>query len=205
MPKILSQAGNSLADTYDVEGSVAGIDTLETRELPIVHEMGATVFSERCSAAIRRMNTGAIAQNLNFDVVLTDLPAGLWRILGVFVLANQQARVLNALVAVGDGTREMPIFVWDTNDDVETAIRYVDDGAAAANLTAMRQSRPTGMPSLGIDAGQPQRIGQIAFRGASSGFGAGTVSITAYVHIAFSALGGVPGNTGSRGVPIPGW
>ena len=45
MVKILSQAGISLADLYNVEGSIAGIEQLDTRELPIVHEMSGTIFS----------------------------------------------------------------------------------------------------------------------------------------------------------------
>ena len=130
MVKILSQSGNSLADMYDVVGSIAGIEQLQTRELPIVHEMGATLFSERFNAGIRRMTTVALAQNTNFDVVIANLGRGIGRIFHVVCLANQQARALNVMVALrstSDG-REIPIFIWDTNDDVETAIRIDDNG-----------------------------------------------------------------------------
>lgn len=205
MVKILSQSGNSLADIYDAEGSVAGIDQLETRELPIVHEMGGTVFSERCSAFIRRATTGALAQNLTWDVTLTDLPSGLYRVLGVLCVANQAARYSQAQGSLRDplSGREMPFYVWDVNDDEETAIRLVENNAASANLRALRQSHPIGLPTLGVGDGQPQMVGQeLVFRGLTSAFGAGTVTITLLIHLAFAAVGGL---NDSRGIPIPGW
>ena len=46
-------------------------------------------------------------------------------------------------------------------------------------------------------------INDIAFRGVTSAFGAGTVVLTALIHIAFTHLGGnVPSNFG---LPVPGW
>jgi len=202
--KILSQAGNSLADTYDVEGSIAGIDQLETRELPIVHEMGATVFSERLSGAIRRATSGAILQNTNFDIILTDLPATPSRVLGVTVVTDVAGRVSTAAILIRDAGagREMPIFVWDSGEQFMVC-RMVENNAAVGTLELLVTSLnlPGFPPSMIIGTDQPQEVDQIAFRGRSTGFGAGTVTITALIYLAFSEVGGIS----SRGLPIPGW
>jgi len=208
MVKILSQAGTSLADLYDVEGSVAGIDQLETRDLPIVHDMSGTLFSERCSGFVRRMVTGDILQNVTWDIVLDDLPAGLVRVLGFIVMSDTIARTTLAQLSMRDpGTgREVPFFQWHSTNDLESIIRIVENGAAVGNQNMLiNVSEPPKIPNLLISAGQPQRVQEIAFRGIASAFGAGTVEITALVYLAFSAIGGVPGNTTSRGIPIPGW
>ena len=206
MVKILSQSGDSLADTYNVEGSIAGIEQLETRELPIVHEMGSTVFSERLSGAVRRGVTAAINQSTVFDIVFTDLPSGAWRVLGVTMLTNAVGRIDRAMVAMRepDAGREVPFFVWNTATDTENLARMVVEGAAATNVGVLIPSILQ-VPTLGIGGGQPQRVGEIACRGASGAFGAGTVVLTVLIYIGLSAVGGVPGNTTSRGLPVPSW
>ena len=203
MVKILSQSGNSLADTYDVEGSIAGIDELETHELPIVHEMGATVFSERFSGAIRRVTTGAIAQSTTWDLVLDNLPSGITRILAVAVYMDA-ARVNEATVLLRDENgREIPIFIWDTNESRVT-IRIDDNGTGVVTSNALINVARD-VPSMLFGAGQVQRVADIAFRGTSTAFGAGTVTVTALIYVGHSAIGGVPGNTNSRGLPVPSW
>ena len=203
MVKILSQAGNSLADTYDVEGSIAGIDHLETHELPIVHEMGSTVFSERFSTAIRRATSGAVAQNISWDVILTDLPGVPTRLLGVLVFANNAGRVLRASCQVrndGEG-RELPVWIYDGANFIVT--RMEDNGGGVGLLEIlMGNIQAIQMPNFTGGNGQPQIADQLAFRGTSTGFGAGTVTVTALYYIAFSETGRVPS---SRGLPIPSW
>lgn len=203
MVKILSQAGASLADVYDVQGSVAGIDQLETRELPIVHEMGSTVFSERLSGNHRRQVTAALAQSTAFDVVLTDFGQGnVQRILGVSVLANFSSRIARAMVAIRDpiDERELPIFVWDTANDAESVIRIVDNGAAAVDMSVLIPN-PLILPSMLLGDGQPDQMPDIAFRGVTSAFGAGTVVLTLLIYHVFAELGGVS----SHGLPVPSW
>lgn len=203
MAKILSQSGDSLADTYDVKGSVAGIDQLETRELPIVHEMGGTLFSERLSASIRRSTTGNINQNTEWDNVLADLPATPGRILGVCVISSDANRILNASVSVQEqaGDREMPIFLWDTNEQF-LAARLVENGAAAGLFNFLANALNIGtVPSMLIGTEQPQPIDRVSFRGDTTGFGAGTVVATMLLYVAFSQVAGIS----SRGLPIPGW
>ena len=204
MVKILSQSGNSLADLYDVEGSVAGIDSLETRELPIVHEMGSTVFSERFSGNVRRGVTAALTQNTAFDVILTDFGQSAIRIVGVLVFANSAGRVDNAMVAVrdpGDG-REVPIWHYETSVDNDLNIRIDDNGAGAAAAILLRPvTLLENMPSMIIGNGQPAPMAEIAFRGLTSGFGAGTVITTVVLYTQFAEIGGIS----SRGLPIPSW
>jgi len=77
MPKVLGQVGVSLADAYDIEGSIAGVDELVTRDVSLTHDMAATIFSERVSTAIRRSATAALAQNTLFDRGPTRLRDGI--------------------------------------------------------------------------------------------------------------------------------
>jgi len=202
MVKILSQAGTSLADIYNVEGSVAGIDQLETRELPIVHEMGGTVFSERITGAIRRVQTGAINQSSSFTATLTDLPQGVFRVLGVVVLADTVARTSRAQVSLSNllNSRDMPIFVYDTTNNVESPIEIEVDGSVVSESYLV--PNPLLLPNLAIGNGQRQTVGEeIHLRGATTAFGAGTVTYTLMVYLALSHVGGID----NRGLPFPSW
>lgn len=204
MVKILSQAGISLADVYDIEGSIAGIDQLESREVSLVHEMGATLFSERLTMNIRRSTSGSINQSTTFDVTIANLPAGIWRIVAVQLLANVAARVAQAQVSLRDPRdgREIPLAIWDANNDVEAVIRMVENGAGVTNLFALQSLSPPTMPSLGLGAGQPQaRDNELVLRGATAAFGAGTVQVLALYHILFSQVEGLS----SLGLPVPAW
>ncbi len=205
MVKILSQSGDSLADLYDVKGSIAGIEELETRELPIVHEMGATVFSERLGGEIVRLSSGDILQSVAFDVILTSPPVGIYRVLGLQVLSDVTGRVDRAQVSLRDilTGREIPLFVWQATPDIEVAIRIVENGEAVANMGALRTVQQQ-VPSLGIAEGQPRRVGEeIVFRGQATAFGAGTVELIALVYLGVTEL--TQGALSSRGLPVPGW
>jgi len=197
--KILSRSGDSLADVYDVRGSIAGIDELESREIHLVHEMGHTIFSERVSGSIRRLTSGSISQSTAWNVVLTTLPIIPVRILGVVVLASDSSRLANSMVAVRDpdADREIPIHVWDTNEGALGA-RIVDDGAAVAELNMLQNALSIAtLPSMfAVPATE------VAFRGISNAFGAGGVTVTALVYISFARDAS---GLSSRGLPIPGW
>jgi len=204
MVKILSQSGNSLADMYDVAGSIAGIEQLESRELPIMHEMGGTLFSERFSSTIRRATTGALLQSVTWDLLITDLPPAISRILGVAVFANVAARTTHAQVSVRDPVagRELPIWAWNTAIDAESNIRMQDNGAAVTTFAFLRTvDQLENSPNMLTGSDQPQGVPDIAFRGITAAFGAGTVIVTAIVHVAFAQVGGIS----SRGLPVPGW
>ena len=204
MVKILSQAGISLADIYDVVGSIAGVERLLPEDVFLIHELGGTVASERLSGNVQRATTGAILQSIVWNLTLPH-PGGIYRILGVAVLADVTGRTARAQVSIrsiGTG-REMPIFIWDTANDFTSNIVIAEDGGAAADQVALIQTSPQmGVPTLGIAAGQPAAVGdEIVFRGASSAFGAGNVTLVALVYLASSETDAFI----AVGLPIPGW
>lgn len=202
MVKILSQSGNSLADIYDVEGSIAGIDHLETHELPIVHEVGATVFSERFRTSIRRLNTGNLLQNVDFNVVIEDLPETPTRLLGLTVIADTGARVLRAALLVRDAVsnREVPVWVYDGSTIIPTRMT---DAGSLATVDLLVGSGPASMLPIFIGGNAtPQSVDSVSLRGTTTGFGAGNVDITCYFLQAFPTD---LTRLGSRGLPIPSW
>jgi len=202
--KVLGQAGTSLADVYDVEGSIAGVDQLNSEEVSLTHEMGATIFSERLQGFIFRLTSGATLQNLTFNIVLPiNLP--IYRVLGVYVQIDTGARLTRVQVALRQtqGGREIPMFIWTTTNDIEQTILIVENGAAVGVDVALVQVSPGGtLPILGMGSDQPALVGdEIVMRGTTSGFGAGTVTCTALVYIAN------PQGVIQRavGLPIPSW
>jgi len=200
MVKILSQSGNSLADMYDAEGSIAGIDELVTRELPIVHEMGVTVFSERYHTAIRRFASGGLAQNTAISLQAADLPSAPTRLLGAAVISDVAARVDRLAISLRDpgATNEIPIWVFD---GTSTPIEFADAGAGTATFDLLG-AQQVFVPGMVGGDGQPFRmVSDIAIRGDTTGFGAGTVFVRAFLLLAFAFQGGLS----SRGVPIPSW
>ena len=203
MVKILSKSGSSLADMYDVVGSIAGIEQLVSREVSLVHEMGRTLFSERLAGSMRRMTTGAILQSTNWDVVITNMPSFIFRVLAVVVLISPAGRVERAQLSMRTSSqgREVPFFIWDSTNDVETLLRIVDDDAAAGNTSAL-VPRFIQLPVIGIGNSQPRQVNEITFRGRTSAFGAGTVTLNAVIYQAFTHVGTVPS---SYGLPVPSW
>ena len=204
MSKILSQAGNSLADIYDVEGSIAGIDTLETTELPIVHEAGATVFSERFATSSQRIVTGDIAQNITFGVINTTLPGAVTRLLALAVISDNQARIAQCTVSVRHvtpGVQEIPI--WNFALGASEVARFVDDGTIGAFDLMTPQPGSFFFPNFigGSAQTNPDMTQEIALRGLTTGFGAGTVFVNVILYFAFPFVVG----TRSRGLPIPSW
>ena len=201
---VQSQAGVSLSDVYDVKGGQAPIERILTSDVSAVHEMGATIQSERFSATVRRRTTGDLAQATAWQEILTDLPAGITRILGVTVFSDVASRSTLASVAVRDpvSEREIPIFMWDVSTDIQKRIRLQDNGAAVAEVRVLQQIEPTPTPlSFIVGTDQPQSMPDIVFRGNTSSFGAGTVEHVMLLHVALAAIGGIS----SRGLPIPSW
>lgn len=197
---VLGQAGISIPDVYDVVGSQAKIERLSSEEPQYVHELGAAIFSERFSSTIRRVQSAALAQNTDFDLFITDMPAQATRIFGAGIFANSN-RITHAMAAVRDpdSQREMPFYVWDVNESTVT-MRIQDDGGAVSALTYLQPSFIQ-MPSMLAGRDQPQRVPDIAFRGRTTAFGAGTVNVTLVLHIGLAQIGGVS----SYGLPLPGW
>jgi len=205
MSKVLAQAGISLADTYDIEGSIAGVEQLQAKDVSLVHEMGATIFSERLVQVVRRIATGDLLQTVSFDTSISDLPSTPTRVQGCIVTADAD-RVLNCGVFLRDpfDQREHPIFVWDSAVDDAINIRMRDDGAAAATRIFLRPSVLSGgIPNMLMGSEQRRGTQDVVFRVNTTTFGAGTVDVVAQVLIAFANVQGSV--VSSYGLPIPSW
>lgn len=205
MSKVLAKAGASLADIYDVKGSVAGVDELLSREVQLVHEMGAEIFSERFRTQIIRAVSGDIAQNTDLDVIVTlnstpPVPAVPTRILGCAVLADTAARLSRLMVAARDPDAGQEFPIWVFSGATDHTIRIVDGGAAAASLTVLTPDN-LNLPSMLGGTLHPPTAHEVAMRGRTSGFGAGTVEFILLLYCAFPREGGV----NSIGLPIPSW
>jgi len=202
MGKVLSQSGTSLADAYDVLGSVAGINQIRTEEVQLVHDMAPTLTMERMAARIFVMATAATAASTAFAVALTPPTASAMRVYGVVVQVDTTSRMTEINLTARDPTNatEIPIWRWDgTNEDT---IR-MDDGTALADQIVLRPDlayNPLPMNMFGIDL--LVHVNQFRLRGTTSAFGAGTVLATAQIYIAFIDA---PGALSSKGVPIPSW
>jgi len=100
------------------------------------------------------------------------------------------------------GEREIPIWTFDNNVDQEVVIRVQENGAAVGNTNMCRALNVQDFVPITL-LGRDQRINapDIAFRGSTLGFGAGTVTVIALIYIEFANLEGVS----SFGVPLPGW
>jgi len=201
MVKILSQTGVSLADVYNVEGSVGAIDQLRTEEVQLVHDMGATIFSERYQATIRR-SSAQYPQSDTISQALTDLPRTPTRIHGIDVLTDDASRIAGVFVNVRTSlgvARDFPVWVWDATNN--TAVFLVDDGTGTALEILHPVPGLTHNPTMLSGSEPNQNISEIVIRGATTAFGAGTVDIIVLVHISFAAVGGLS----SRGLPLPSW
>lgn len=206
MTKILGQTGVSLADTYNIEGSIAGIEELDSRSVNLVHEMGDTIFAERLSSRIVRVATAATAQNLTFAAVITGFPATAVRILGITLLGTVAELTRAAVMVRFDGAlgtagteQEMPIWVWD--EGTAQTVRFIDNGTLANLNIMLPLANPNWFPNLITGPNQPEVVSQIVVRGLTAGFGAGTTVVTLLAHVLFAGTGGLS----SEGVPIPGW
>jgi len=203
--KILSQSGVSLADVYDVEGSIVGVEELDADAVKTVHEMGATIASERMSGRVLLMATGAIAQNITFDQTL-NLGADISRILNVQVIVDTVANLTSCSVGIMDGTfgatpNEMPLWAWTNAIDTERAIRGTILGANGNRNQLIPIDGLTG-PTMLFGTGQPLPVATLTFRGVTSGFGAGTVSVSALI---YAATPTGPSGLGNVGLPVPSW
>ena len=212
MSKILAQAGISLADVYDVEGSVAGIEDLLSREVSLVHEMGATIFSERIGAVTLELSSGAKLQNTGWEIDTIILADVVQRIAGITVLAEAVGDISTAVLSIrevgaGNEGREFPIWTWDTIADDEVNVKWSKDGAGVANKLQLRPRGGTAqLPILLPREGTGKLMPRLMFRGATGGFGAGTTETFMLIHMLRPLSGAdTPGRPKSRGLPVPSW
>jgi len=205
MPKkILGQAGTSLADLYDVEGSIAGVEQLDSEDVKVVHELGSTILSERLSGAITVLSSGAVGQSLTWDVTLVFPPRFTSRILGIVVITNMSARSDNCQLSVSaaGNDQDFPLWSWSVGDAGDDArnIRIANFSILGGQVELVPGTTAR-TPSLLIGTEQPIEIAGMRFRGKTSAFGAGTVIHEALIYQAFPSLRGVS----SKGLPLPSW
>jgi len=205
MTKILSQSGKSLADVYDVEGSIAGIEQLETRDLPIMHEMGGTVFSERFQDRIFRIPTGAILQNADFRIQLDTLPETPARLLGIQVIASLPFRVVKCAVLGTDPTvsQDIPLWVWDAAGALTEEVNMEDVTVGNDFALMIPHASANIFPSFaGGREQQDNMVSSLTLTGTTTAFGGSTTEITALCYLAFPRR---DGSVSSLGLPIPSW
>ncbi len=207
MVKVLAQTGMSLADVYDVQGSILGVEDLQVSEVQAVHEMGSTIFAERSGAQLLRIATGDILQSVTWDLLVPGLTSTPMRLLGLTVISTDSTRVRRAQVSISNNAiitagREMPVFVFDDATDVGKSVRIVENGDAAASMSVLSGSYFQGTPSM-LFGDQARRITPaIKFRGSATAFGAGTVECVLLAYVAWAeAAGGLS----SKGLPLPSW
>lgn len=199
MVKILSQGGRSLADMYDVVGSVAGIEQLESREVTLVHEMGATLFSERFRTTFRRAQSGDVAQSTDINLAIANMPEGVSRLLGVQVVSDDASRIANAQVSIADQTagQEFPVWSFSGNSSV---IRLQHD-SVVTTLDLLLPDPGLTLPAF-ITVGQANlEMNELRLRATTTAFGAGTVLLDWLLNFAFTFTGGVS----AFGAQVPSW
>jgi len=209
--KILSQAGTALADIYDVEGSVVGLENLDVGDIKGVHDLGPTIHSERLNVFGLIADSGATAQNASFNVELGAFPDSVNRVLSVAVAVDTAARLGNCSVHVHDtatGGGDMPIWIWDSVLDGIANLRIVRPGIAVATLVALVPVSLVagGLPTILARTGAASQMPSLFFRGATLGFGAGNVTARAFIQVARPDRGAPgAGEPSSHGLPIPSW
>lgn len=205
MVKILSKSGESLADIYDVAGSVAGIEQLETRELPIVHEMGATVMSERFTTRIFRITSGAVLQSVAFNLELTTLPDTPARLLGIQVVSTSTVRLAQVAVLGTDPTlgQDFPLWAFDTTLAEFEQVTMEDAGSGQPLQILVPRTGLNVFPAfVGGAAQQDSMVSSVTLAGLTTAFGGGTVTTTALLLLAFPRGAA---NISGVGLPIPSW
>ncbi len=203
-----------MSDSYDIEGSIVGVDNLDSSSVGLAENMGQRVFSERMTSHLLRMTSGDIAQNAAFDIVSSPFPDCPCRITNIVFIADTASRISMADLMIADPNSdvEIPIATWASgavttggSADSEAPIRFDDASAGAATVSYLRQSLPM-FPQLVVRMGQAPGMPVLKFRGLASGFGGGTVEVMCYVsHCRPNVLSPAPGHPSSHGLAIPSW
>jgi len=212
MPKVLGKVGASLADVYDIEGSIAGVEQLDTDTVHSVHEMGATIFSERLSGEVFRLFFDDILQTVTLSASFAGLPETPFRLAGFTILIETglEARItrltasLSELDANGNATQEIPFWSWDTTLGTTETVRVLDAGTTAnfEKLLPAPGNWPQ-LPQLLTGSLQPGVVNGITVRGLTATFGAGDVDITCLAYILHADPAG--SGVSSAGLPVPSW
>ena len=203
MGKILTRSGATLADVYDIEGSIAGVEALLTENVTLQHEMGGTILSERLISETRIFQTGDLLQSVNFEV-FEGQPTVHSRIVALSVFADTASRIQRVMVGFFDGQTggdtTNPIFSFETGtgSDFARVIR-VRIGGSLFNIGKLIPTDAVTVPVFQV--GAPVERQTLSAIGTTTAFGAGTVQLTVIVTRVFPRLEGIS----SRGLPVPSW
>lgn len=214
MADAITQApvGQSLSTLYDTVGTSSGSPNavLETDRIILTHEMGALIASEQMRCSVRRIEVLNVAQNLDFDGVITDLPPAAYRIIGLVVFSDNAlaADVTRVQVNIRHRTdsREVPIFFWQGAAGTTPFMRFEPD--STLGLGNYRVFVPNArletyqLPALARGFLDQQAI-DISLRGTTAAFGAGTRNFRANLYI--SSFTPTPGMLTADGIPFPSW
>jgi len=207
--EIQGDSGKSLADIYDVKGSVVSLEEVDAQVIAGVHDMGGLILSERMGSSINLLQTGDLLQTVDILVTGATQFPGITRILNLYVFADAASRVeqVSINVASEDGAREVPIWVWDSGNDAAFPQRIRTPGGAYAVFTALRSLDPMqSLPGMLFGAGQRAQVGHLTMTGTTLTFGAGTVEVFMVAQIATAdILGTGVGSPSNVGLPIPSW
>ena len=203
MAKILSKSGDSLADNYDVAGSVAGIDQLNSEDVNLVHEMGGQLVSERMGARVLVIPSGLIAQSTAF-ITNFFTGNGITRILAIQVVTNGIGGLANLAVSVttpvGVTSTDVPLFGWDSTGGLAVAIQVLINNTLAT-LSMLTPEAAIQVPQIMMGQNQAEPVSTLTMRGLTNAFGGGTIETTALIYTASPNVGGLS----SRGLPMPSW
>ncbi len=204
--KVLSQAGVSLADIYDVEGSIVGIDALDVEDIKGVHDLGPLIHSERLQTFMLRADSTAVAASTVWNISLAAIPDSINRLLSISVFADVGARVDHCQCSIGDPESGLDHVIWAWDSAVDSVINLREFGAVV-NLLRPVTVLSGGLPNLLTRTGASgTRMPNLIFRGVSTAFGAGTVRAQAMMQICRPDPGApTPGEPSSFGLPLPSW
>lgn len=207
MPKILSQAGTSLADVYDVAGSIAGVDFLDSNDVQLTHEMGGEIHSERLLGHTITVSSGAVASGANWDVDFETIPDCWNRIMGVYVTASVASEVEHCNVNLRPRAtlaNSFPIWWWDGFADGEGDLRIMQAGSTATRINLI--PRPAAQPFQYImgRTGLEKQLPFLTFSGQAQ-TGAGVTCLATIYLARPDTVEPAAGDPSSHGLPIPSW
>lgn len=206
--KVQTRSGSSIADTYDVVGSIAGVEELDQDSVKTVHEMGQVISSERMGVSVLRADSGAVLQTIVFSASIfgAAMPPQIFRLINLQVFTTGAvARILNVAINARNPNaatiQEVPIWTWD-GGAAET-VRMVDAGAGSAEVELLIPTAATlRLPLFMSGRAQPNEFSELVMRGTTATFGAGTILIAMlaqFAHTDAALIGG------SVGLPVPSW
>lgn len=182
-----NDVGRSIAKLYDSPEQLRAGAELTDREIVLTHDMGQQVFAER-HRVVHRQATFAVAQSTAFDQLIDGLPEQ-FQVLGVQVTVDTNGAIANLAVhAENEGhTLSNALFYWESAGGSSTVIRVAPGGDTNVLLPSAVCAALFPNRNLVLSRNTREATGGIALavRGTTTAFGAGNVTITARLLLAF--------------------